>query len=67
VLEKASESLIPAFRHSSDVLDNHSRLGVVVDVEVRCGENLEVEIVVLDLVSAEILSLQGTGRKEDQG
>ena len=55
VLQQPRQSRVPALSHSRREPDRGFFFGVVIDVEVLGGEDLEIKTLVLDLVPAEIL------------
>jgi hypothetical protein len=57
---------IPPFRHARGEVDRRLLLRVVVDVEVVRLLHLEVELLVLHLVLAEILRLSSRGAAQQQ-
>ena len=55
MLERPRQPLVPAFAHTGNVQERFGFLRVVVPVEVVCLQHLEVELVELDLITAEVL------------
>jgi serine/threonine-protein kinase RIO1 len=56
VIEHPFEPRVPALGHPRGNFDSLLLLRVVVDVEVIGLQDLEIEVLVLDLVAAEVLS-----------
>jgi hypothetical protein len=54
--EELRQPRVPALGHSGCEVYRCFLFGVVIDVEVRCRHHPEVEPLVLDLVSPEVLS-----------
>ena len=62
--EDTRETRVPPFGLPPDVVDHVGFLLVVVDVEVRCVQDLEVEVLPLHLVPAEVLRIRRRDRRE---
>ncbi len=66
VMQDARQTAIRAFRHACRVERAAPLIRVVVDVEVFGLNRLEVEVLVLHLVLAEVLRSQRLGRKHEE-
>ena len=64
VPQQLREPRVPALGHPGRVPDGFGLLRVVIDVEVLGLQHFEVELLVQDLVAAEILRLRGGGDAE---
>src|ERR1041384_5981938 len=67
MVERAREAVVPPLGHASDVVHDIRFLVVVVDVEVRRLQGLEVEVFPLDLVAPEILRVAGESEEKENG
>ena len=64
VVERARKARVPALGLASDVVHHVRFTVVVINVEVLGLEDLEVEVLPLHLVAAEVLCVQGCGSEE---
>jgi hypothetical protein len=67
VREHVRQTSIPALRKSGRHLRRLGLVRVVIDVEMRRGQHLKVEAVVLDLVGSEVLCRQGRRQYATEG
>src|SRR5262245_12295277 len=58
MIEERRESRVPALEHPRRVLHRRLLGGIVMDVEVRRAQHLEVELLVLDFVASEVLRVR---------
>ena len=67
--EDRREPVVPALRHARGLADRRLLLRIEMDVEVLGLEHLPVEVLVLDLVAAEVLgggALRQAGQREER-
>ena len=64
VLEDTREACVPPFGHACSMAHGLFFLRVVVDVEMLGLDDAEVELVVADFVTSEVLSVGGSRRCE---
>ena len=64
VLQDLRQARVPALRHPRGLFGGGARLGVEVHLEMLGGDHLELELFVLDLVAAEVLSRRGWRRRQ---
>ena len=64
VIEQLLEARVPSLGHARRDVDALAFLGVVVDIEVLGLQHLKVELLVLDLVPAEVLRRCRRGRQQ---
>ena len=67
VIEHARQACVPALRLTADVIDHVRFAVVVVDVEVLRLQDLEVEVLPLHFVSAEVLGVCGGCENNEEG
>ena len=66
VIEQSRISGVPTLRHAADIVDHVRFEVVVIDVEVLGFDDLEIEMLPLDFVASEVLSIR-SGCQEEEG